>query len=43
MITTNEMEKSKIYGGGLNAGHSPPHPPSKEAATPDCAWKGLER
>ena len=43
MIATNEMEKSKICGGGLNAGWSPPHPPLKEAAVPDWARKGLEK
>ena len=43
MITTNEMEKAKICGGGLNASQSPPHPPSKEAADLDRAWKGLEK
>ena len=41
MIATNEMEKLKISGGGLNAGWSPPHPPSKEAAILDHARKGL--
>ena len=40
---TNEMEISKIFGGGLNAGRSPPHPPSKEVAVPDHARKGLEK
>ena len=43
MIVTNETEKSKICGGGLNAHQSPPHPPSKEAAAPDHTWKGLEK
>ena len=43
MIVTNETEKLKICGGGLNAGWSPPHPPSKEAAIPDHAQKGLEK
>ena len=43
MIVTNEMEKLKTCGGGLNASRSPPHPPSKEAAVPACAWKGLEK
>ena len=40
---TNETEKSKIHGGGLNASQSPPHPPSKEAVILDCTWKGLEK
>ena len=40
---TNETEKSKICGGGLNASQSPPHPPSKEVAIPDHARKGLEK
>ena len=37
MIITKYMKqsKSKICGGGLNAGQSPPHPPSKKAAIPD--------
>ena len=43
MITTNETEKLKICGRGLNAGRSPPHPPSKEAAILDHARKGLEK
>ena len=43
MIATNEMEKSKICGGGLNTSRSPPHPPSKEVAIPDCTQKGLEK
>ena len=33
----NELQKLKICGGGLNAGQSPPHPPSKKAAIPDHA------
>ena len=43
MIMTNETEKSKICGSGLNASWSPPHPPSKEAAVPDRTQKGLEK
>ena len=43
MIATNEMKKSKICGGGLNASWSPPHPPSKEVAILDHARKGLEK
>ena len=43
MITTNEMEKLKICGGGLNASRSPPHPPLNEAAVPDRTRKGLEK
>ena len=39
----DEMQKLKICGGGLNAGWSPPHPPSKKAAIPDCAWEGFEK
>ena len=37
----NEMQKLKICGGGLNAGWSPHHPPSKKAAIPDCAQEGF--
>ena len=37
-----KWKKSKICGGGLNAGQSHPHPPSKEAAIPHHARKGLE-
>ena len=33
----NELQKLKICGGGLNAGQSPPHPPSKKVAIPDHA------
>ena len=40
---TNKMEKLKICGGGLNAGRSPPHPPSKEATVLDRVRKGLEK
>ena len=40
---TNETEKSKICGGGLNAGRSPRHPPSKEVVILDYAQKGLEK
>ena len=43
MITTDEMEKSKICGRGLNTSQSPPHPPSKEVAIPDHTQKGLEK
>ena len=38
-----KWKKSKICGGGLNTSQSPPHPPQKEAATPDHARKGLEK
>ena len=38
-----KQKKSKICGRGLNASWSPPHPPSKEAAIPDHARKGLEK
>ena len=34
------MQKLKICGGGLNAGQSPPHPPSKKVAILDCAQEG---
>ena len=37
----NETQKLKICGGGLKAGQSPPHPPSKKAAIPDCAQEGF--
>ena len=40
---TNETEKSKICGGGLNASQSPPHPLEKEVAVPDHARKGLDK
>ena len=43
MIVTNETEKLKICGRGLNAGWSPPHPQSKEVAILDRARKGLEK
>ena len=38
----NETQKLKICGGGLNAGWSPSHPPSKKAAIPDRTWEGFE-
>ena len=37
----NETQKLKVCGGGLNAGRSPPHPPSKKAAVPDRAREGF--
>ena len=37
----NELQKLKICGRGLNAGQSPPHPPSKKVAVPDCAQEGF--
>ena len=37
----NETQKLKICGGGLNAGRSPPHPPSKKVVIPDHAREGL--
>ena len=37
----NETQKLKICGRDLNAGWSPPHPPSKKAAIPDHAWEGF--
>ena len=33
----SETMKIENCGGGLNAGQSPPHPPSKKAATSDCS------
>ena len=36
------MQKLKICGGGLNAGQSPPHPPSKKAAITDRTQEGFE-
>ena len=38
----NETKKLKICGGGLNAGQSPPHPPSKKVAILDHAREGFE-
>ena len=38
----NKTTKIKNCGGGLNASQSPPHPPSKKAATPDCSREGFE-
>ena len=38
----NETAKIKICGRGLNAGWSPPHPPSKKAAAPDHSHEGLK-
>ena len=35
-------QKLKICGGDLNASQSPPHPPSKKAATPDHSQEGFE-
>ena len=35
-------QKLKICGGGLNAGQSPPQPPSKKAAIPDRSREGFE-
>ena len=37
-----KQQKSKNCGGGLNAGWSPPHPPSKEVAIPDGSQEGFE-
>ena len=34
--------KIKNLWWGLNAGRSPPHPPSKEVAIPDAHEKGLK-
>ena len=36
------MEKID-FGGGLNAGQSPPHPPSKKASILDCSQEGLKK
>ena len=40
----NETAKMKKFdfGGGLNAGWSPPHPPSKKASIPDCSQEVFE-
>ena len=37
-----KKQKLKICGGGLNAGGSPPHVPSKKVAAPDCSQEGFE-
>ena len=36
---TTKIEKFG-FGGGLNAGQSPPHPPSKKASVLDCSLEG---
>ena len=38
----NETTKVKNCGGGLNAGWSPPHPPSKKVAALDHSREGFE-
>ena len=38
----NETTKIKNCGRGLNAGQSPPHPPSKKVAAPDHSQEGFE-
>ena len=42
VIETTKIKNLKICGGGLNAGRSPPHPPSKKMAIPDCSQGGFE-
>ena len=39
---TTKIKNLKTCGGGLNAGQSPPHPPSKKVAIPDHSRGGLE-
>ena len=40
---TTKIKNLKIYGGGLNASWSPPHPPSKKAAVPDHSQEGFKK
>ena len=39
---TTKIKNLKICGGGINAGWSPPHPPSKKAAILDHSQEWLE-
>ena len=39
---TTKIKNLKICGGGLNAGRSPAHPPSKKVAILDCSQEGFE-
>ena len=42
MVTTMKQKNEKIdFGWGLNAGQSPPHPPSKKASILDRSLEGL--
>ena len=45
MVTTmKKQENEKIdFGGGFNAGQSPPHPPSKKASIPDHSLEGFKK
>ena len=42
MWVKHKKLKIKICGRGLNAGQSPPHPPSKKVAILDRAREGFE-